>query len=135
VEQQRRALLSETLHTIGLNLTQWIALCTLVGAGACSMTELAQASAIDRTSLTRTIDSLIPRNLVARYTPSNNRRSVMVEATAEGRGLIEGMSKEIEVLEAHWFRGFTGEELDRLTHDLGKLLADLPADRKTSRSG
>jgi DNA-binding MarR family transcriptional regulator len=126
VEQHRRALLSEALSGADLSLTQWIALCTLARSGPSSMTELAQASAMDRTSLTRTIDNLIPRGLVARYTPPTDRRTVMVEATPEGRRLAEVIGEEVEALERQWFAGLTNEEQQRLSADLEKILAGLP---------
>jgi DNA-binding MarR family transcriptional regulator len=125
VEQHRRALLADALAHRALNLTQWIALCVLARDGACGMTELAQATAIDRTSLTRTIDILIQRGLVARHTPPRDRRTVMVQASPEGQVLATAIRLELEVLQNQWFAAFSDGEQDRLAEGLRKLLAGL----------
>lgn len=125
VEQRRRALLTEALLPRDLNLTQWIALCTLAKTASCTMTELALACAVDRTSLTRTIDNLVLRGLVIRSTPLRDRRTVLVEASPEGRRLAAEVLMEIQALESQWLRAFAGDEHDRLVADLEKLLAGL----------
>lgn len=99
VEQQRRALVSEALFEQRLNLSQWTALSILARDGACSMTQLAEASAMDRTSLTRTIDGLIVRALVVRYTPPRDRRTVKVETTPEGLHLAQVLGEAIDAVE------------------------------------
>lgn len=125
VEQHRRALLADALAHRDLTLTQWIALCALAKDGARSMTELAQGTAIDRTSLTRTIDNLIQRGLVARYTPPRDRRTVMVVASSEGQGLAAEVLVELETLQNQWISNFTETERERLADDLRKLLGGL----------
>jgi len=125
VEQRRRALLAEALLPSDLNLTQWIALCVLAKMGPCAMTELAQASAVDRTSLTRTIDGLVLRDLVIRSTPPKDRRTVLVEASPEGRRLAAEVLVKIQALENQWLEVFDDDALDRLAGDLEKLLARL----------
>lgn len=125
VEQRRRVLLAEALLPRDLNLTQWIALCSLARTGACTMTELAQACAMDRTSLTRTIDNLVRRGLAARSTPASDRRTVLVEASPEGRRLADAVSVEIKALEDQWLEVFDGDEQDRLEAALETLLARL----------
>lgn len=134
MEQQRRALLAEALAPRDLNLNQWIALCTLSKTRALTMTELALACAVDRTSLTRTIDNLVARGLVIRSTPVKDRRTVQVEASPDGRKLAVTVLAEIEALEDQWLEVFDATEHDRMVGDLDKLLAQLspPAKRATS---
>jgi DNA-binding MarR family transcriptional regulator len=95
VEQQRRALVADALLPRDLNLTQWIALNALAKAGASTMTELALACAMDRTSLTRTIDSLVARGLVDRSTPPSDRRTVLVEVSPSGRSLADDVMAQL----------------------------------------
>lgn len=127
VEQQRRALLSEALLPRDLTLTQWIALCVLAKTGPCTMTELAVACAIDRTSLTRTVDNLVQRGLAERSTPPRDRRTVLVEASPEGKRLAAEVLDEVEALESQWLAAFDDAEHDRLAADLERLLAWLTA--------
>ena len=124
VEQQRRALLAEALPR-DLNLVQWIALFNLAQRGPCTMTELAPACAVDRTTLTRTVDTLVLRDLAIRSTPPRDRRTVRVEASPTGRSLAAKIRVQIEALEARWLAAFADEDLGRLVGDLEKLLVSL----------
>ncbi|MBO9559996.1 MAG: MarR family transcriptional regulator [Caulobacter sp.] len=135
VEQQRRALLTEALLPRELTLAQWIALCVLAKSGACTMTELAQACAMDRTSLTRTIDNLVGRGLVVRSTPPNDRRTVRVETSPEGHRLATEVLAEVKALEDQWIEVFDQETHDRLVGDLANLLARLTPPAKRSTPG
>lgn len=129
VEQHRRALTSELLSESQLTLAQWMALCTLAEAGTSTMTELAHASAIDRTSLTRTIDSLIARGLVVRYTPPTDRRTVMVETTPEGVALVEDIGPRLAALERHWLEGLSLAEERSFSTALDTILTALQRPR------
>jgi DNA-binding MarR family transcriptional regulator len=132
VEQQRRALLADALFPRDLNLTQWIALGALARTGASSMTELALACAMDRTSLTRTIDNLVARDLVVRSTPPRDRRTVLVEASPAGQRLAAEILVEVKALEDQWLEVFDEATQGRLVDDLERLLARLsPPARRT----
>lgn len=126
VEQHRRALLAEHLAPRGLNFTQWIALRALCLRGPCSMTELAQGAAIDRTSLTRTVDVLTAKGLAARWTPPQDRRAVLVDATPEGKRLAEAVETEMKALEGRLFVDLSADDQDRMAASLEKILARLP---------
>lgn len=126
VEQHRRALLAEHLAPRGLNFTQWIALRALCARGPCSMTELAQAAVIDRTSLTRTVDVLTGKGLAARWTPPQDRRAVLVDATPDGKRLAEAVETETEALERRLFVDLSPDDQDRLAAGLEKILAQTP---------
>jgi DNA-binding MarR family transcriptional regulator len=130
VEQHRRALLAEVLGRHDLNLTQWIALGALCKRGVCSMTELAQASAIERTSLTRAIDGLIARNCVVRSALAGDRRAVIVHASADGQALASRVGAEVEAVEHRLLSVLDSERQADLAHDLAKLLSPRPSDRQ-----
>lgn len=74
------------LAPCGLTLTQYSLLTALVRLPGPSLHELAEAIGMDRTSLTRTLQPMIDRGLVA-FAPGLDRRSKRVEATAAGRAL------------------------------------------------
>jgi DNA-binding MarR family transcriptional regulator len=90
------------------------------------MTELAQSAAIDRTSLTRTIDTMIRRSLVARWTPPQDRRTVLVDVTDEGKRLADRVADEVEVLEGQLLLDLSIGDLDQMAYGLKKILARLP---------
>jgi DNA-binding MarR family transcriptional regulator len=126
VEQHRRALVADHLLRRELNFSQWVALRMLRQRGPCSMTELAQSAAIDRTSLTRTIDTMIRRSLVARWTPPQDRRTVLVDVTDEGKRLADKVADEVEVLEGQLLLDLSIGDLDQMAYGLKKILARLP---------
>ncbi len=126
VEQHRRALLADHLAPRGLSFTHWIALRALCLRGPCSMTELAQGAAIDRTSLTRTIDVLTGKGLAARWTPPQDRRAVLVDTTSDGKQLAKTVETEMEALEGRLFVDLSADDQDQMAASLEKVLARLP---------
>ena len=122
LEQQRRAMVSDILVHHHLNLSQWLALKALWRKGPCSMTELAQASVVDRTSLTRTVDSLIERGCVARSTPPADRRAVIVETSDKGAQLAHQVWLQVESAERSMLSMLDAERQAVLAQDLGGLL-------------
>ncbi|KRA64550.1 hypothetical protein ASD89_20860 [Caulobacter sp. Root656] len=126
VEQHRRALVSEVLARHQLNLTQWMALGVLRKRGVCSMTELAQASAIDRTSLTRTVDGLIARGCVVRSALPGDRRAVIVQISPGGEALAGQVGVDVEAVERRLLSVLDEDRQADLAQDLAKLLSPPP---------
>src|ERR1700679_177025 len=74
VGRHREARLEAGLKPMGLHLTRYWALSVISGIGPCTMSELAGFTAVDRTTLTRTVDQLVETALVERTTPREDRR-------------------------------------------------------------
>jgi DNA-binding MarR family transcriptional regulator len=85
VSRHREARLESELKAIGLNLSRHRALSVIHALEPCTMSELAEFSAVDRTTLTRTVDQLVDAALVERRTPREDRRQVILTLTDEGR--------------------------------------------------
>jgi DNA-binding MarR family transcriptional regulator len=85
VGRHREARLEAGLKPMGLNLTRYRALSVVSGIGPCTMSELAEFTAVDRTTLTRTVDQLVETGLVGRTTPREDRRQVVLSLTEVGR--------------------------------------------------
>jgi DNA-binding MarR family transcriptional regulator len=84
VARHRDARLEAALKPLGLNLARHRALSVIMALQPCTMSELAEYSAVDRTTLTRTVDLLVDGGLVERATPREDRRQVVLTLTAEG---------------------------------------------------
>jgi len=69
----------------GTNPVQLDVLELIVGRPQWRMTELAVASRVDPSTMTRTIDRMTRNGLVERSIPDDDQRSVHVRATAEGQ--------------------------------------------------
>jgi len=87
VGRHREARIDALLKPLGLNLSRHRALSVVASLEPCTMTELADFSAVDRTTLTRTVDQLVDAGLVERGTPREDRRQVLLTLTNEGRAL------------------------------------------------
>ncbi len=87
VGRHREARLEAELKRMGLSLSRHRALGVLFAIEPCTMSELAEYSAVDRTTMTRTVDQLVDAGLVERTTPREDRRQVVLNLTDEGRRL------------------------------------------------
>src|SRR6202789_3200192 len=85
VGRHREARLEAELKPIGLNLARHRALSVVSTLEPCTMSELAEFTAVDRTTLTRTVDQLVDGGLVRRTTPREDRRQVVLTLTDAGK--------------------------------------------------
>lgn len=124
-EQHRRAVAADLLARHGLTFAKWVAMISLRRFGDLSMTRLAKLAATDRTTLTRSVDSLITDGLVAREASASDRRIVVVCLTDTGRTLLEKIRGEIRPLNRDICSNLTTEEQAAMTLYLQKMLAGL----------
>jgi DNA-binding MarR family transcriptional regulator len=124
-EQHRRAVSADLLARHGLTFAKWVAMISLRRFGDLSMTRLAKLAATDRTTLTRSIDSLITDGLVARQTSSADRRIVVICLTDTGRTLLEAIRAEIRPLNRDICANLTTDEQAAMTRYLQKMLSGL----------
>jgi DNA-binding MarR family transcriptional regulator len=85
ISRHREARIDEMLKPLALNLSKHRALAVVQRLEPCTMKQLADFSAVDRTTLTRTVDQLVAAGLVERQTPPTDRRQVLLSLTDEGR--------------------------------------------------
>jgi DNA-binding MarR family transcriptional regulator len=95
VSRHREAQLDRALQTLGLNLSRYRALSVVASQGPLTMTELADYSAIDRTTMTRIVDQLVAAGLVERETPRRDRRQVILTLTDAGAATCRASLKVI----------------------------------------
>jgi DNA-binding MarR family transcriptional regulator len=81
----------------GVSLAQCHALLELEALGKVSLSELAEAAGLDKSTLSRTVDSLVRDGLVERLTNDDDRRAVHLSLSKKGRlraDQINGMCDE-----------------------------------------
>ncbi len=133
VGRYRDARLDRALKPIGLNTSRHRALSVIALLEPCPMTALADFSAVDRTTMTRTIDQLVAADLVVRATPATDRRQVLLSLTANGR---KAYRKALAVI-----RRFNEDALDGVPEPLQRqalrayerIAANIIADDELSR--
>jgi MarR family transcriptional regulator, lower aerobic nicotinate degradation pathway regulator len=91
----------------------------------CSMQRLADLAAVDRTSLTHTVQLLVASGLVERRESSADRRVLVLELSAAGHKMFKRIAPMILQLNKRTMAGFTAKEtavflvqLRRMTENL-----------------
>ncbi|HWA64074.1 MAG TPA: MarR family transcriptional regulator [Caulobacteraceae bacterium] len=110
---------------LGLNVTRYRTLVTLVRAGACSMSDLAVLMGYDRTTLARAVDQLVAMGCVERRIRPQDRRVVEVAATEAGRALFERTIEDARRINDKLFENIADGELRTVLRGLERMLANL----------
>lgn len=110
-----------TLPRFQLNSTQ-ASMLMLLRRGPHSGVDLAREVGLDASAVTRLLDKLEHRALVARTRSASDRRVVHVELSAAGRAMLEGLQPiYVDMLE-RILAGFTPDEADTLKYLLKKII-------------
>jgi DNA-binding MarR family transcriptional regulator len=120
VNRRRDVALARALEPTGLTLAKWRALAVIGRLDACAMTELAEFSVVDRTTLTRTVDQLVADGLVERVPSPADRRLVLLRLTAQGRAAAEQARAAANAANRRILEGVTE---DQVRAALGALLS------------
>lgn len=81
--------LNEALRPYGVRVPEWRALGLLYSRRGLSMSEVADAAAIDPTTLSRTVAQLVKEGLIVRLSPVGDKRVTRLALTAAGTRLVE----------------------------------------------
>ena len=85
----RDSALDARLRPLGLNVSRYRAMAVLNRFGACTMTEVAKFTGVDRTTLTRVADQLVAAGWAERLSEAKDRRQVLLQFTDAGRAVFE----------------------------------------------
>ena len=140
VGRHREARLETALKAVGLNLSRHRALSVIFTLESCTMSELADFSAVDRTTLTRTVDQLVDGGLVERATPREDRRQVVLTLTDQGRRACRQSLKAIYGVSRELVAGLAEDDQRVIARSLEAMLGCLVDDpamlqRLTLRDG
>ena len=87
-------------------------LLVLENAGQTSMGHLSQALEIDNAAVTRLVDKLEKRQLVERKISPDDRRRILIAATATGLKNARSIKRIAQATNRKIMEGFTQEEID-----------------------
>ena len=88
------------------------------------MNELAERILYSKSGFTRVVDRLEEEGLVRRVRPENDRRSILVVLTDEGRSMLERARRSHRhSIEQHFARHLSDTDVRTLTRNLEKLSA------------
>lgn len=117
----------EALRPAGLRTTQLSLLSRLADDGPLPVTQLAARLGLDRTSLTRELQVLVGRDLVA-VDRGADRRSRVVSLTLAGREVLAAAWPQWERAQADALADLGGDRVTRLMADL-RAVSALAAER------
>jgi len=134
ITRLRDALLDKALKPLGLNVSRHRAIAVIALLEPCTMTDLADLSAIDRTTMTRIVDQLVERDLAERATPSEDRRQVLLSLTPKGRRTYAAALKAIEGVNREALRGLPDETLRAVARAEQAIVANIaPSPERAAR--
>jgi DNA-binding MarR family transcriptional regulator len=110
----------ERLRPVGLKATQFTLLVAISAEAAESISELAEALAMDRTTLSRNLKLMEKRGLIA-VAPEGYRRIRHVEITGEGRRILREAVPIWEDAQEALAGRFGHERLGNVVRDLSDL--------------
>jgi DNA-binding MarR family transcriptional regulator len=128
IGRHREAQLDRLLQPLGLSLSRHRALSVIASQGPLTMSELADYSAIDRTTMTRIVDQLVEAELVERATPRQDRRQVILSLTAKGQAACRESLKAIWRHNRHVLKGLDEARQRTAARVLESFLARLVDD-------
>ena len=111
----------ELLAQYGLVLKSFNVLAVVSGAdGPLTPTAITGRTFVGKTTVTSVLDALERRGLVRRFPHPTNRRSVLVEATAQGARDCAEVIRRLHALEAQWLADMPGPDRQTLLRLLGE---------------
>jgi len=121
----RNRLLNQELRRHSLDYPRLKVLGVLEEHPGCSMQELAELAAVDRTSLNHTVLLLIDEGLVNRKARPSDRRSIVLTLTAAGHRMFKRIAPMILQLNERTMRGFRAKETAALLDQLRRMADNL----------
>ena len=104
---------SEMMRAVGINSNEYVALMCLSEAqgGELRMTDLARATALSASRVTRVVDELESRGLAAKRAHTEDRRGNVASVTPAGLAKLES-ARDVHV---SWVRTLVFDHFDRAT--------------------
>lgn len=116
------------LAELDLTPLRWRTLQIIRRIEDCSMSDLAQFSTIDRTTLTRSIDRLVADRLIERCAHKKDRRVVVLRLTETGQAFNERAVKAVFAYNRRNLAAIPADRRRELVRAMTALLSDLIAD-------
>jgi DNA-binding MarR family transcriptional regulator len=95
IDRQRDLRLDERMRALGLTVPRYRAIGVIARLEPCTMSELADYSVVERTTMTRIVDQLVAEALAERSSTTADRRKVLLRLTPAGRDLY---NRAVEVI-------------------------------------
>jgi DNA-binding MarR family transcriptional regulator len=119
--------LARSLRPFRLAVPEWRVLAALLDLGASTINRLADVTVVDRTTLSRVLDRMERRGLVARARLAADKRSYEIRLAPAGRAMLRRIWPAMAYHNQRAVAGFSAAELERLRRLLRKMIANVAA--------
>lgn len=109
----------------GITVDQWAVLKKLNEVQQCSQSDLAELTAKDAPTLTRIIDLLVGKALVARKIDQDDRRKFSVSLTPKGVEKVIELTPRIDLIRQQAWHNMTQADFDHFKEILEKIYKNL----------
>jgi DNA-binding MarR family transcriptional regulator len=130
----RDSMLDSRLRPLGLNISRYRAMAVLNRFGACTMTEVATFTGVDRTTLTRVADQLVASGWAERLSEAKDRRQVLLQFTEKGREVFSEAVKVLLEVNVQFLDGVPEDERRATARVLMRVIDNL-APTRLARNG
>ena len=118
---------SKEVRPLGATLQMWRVLAALRERDGRRMGDLSETTSIEVSTLTRLVDSMEEKGLVARRRAAEDARVILLHATPAGRRLAQRIVPIAERYEMVALAGFDAREAETLKAALRRLYANMDA--------
>ena len=123
--QRIAASFGEEVRPLGATLQMWRVLAALRERDGRRMGDLSQTTSIEVSTLTRLVDNMEQKGLVARRSDGDDARVVLLHATPAGRRLTQRILPIAERYETVALAGFNAAEAETLKAALRRLYVNM----------
>ena len=122
IQRELAALFKNDAQCCGISLAQCHAMIELGISGKTSISILANEIGLDKSTLSRTIDSLVQQDLVLRNINNEDRRFMTVELSARGEKFYKSLNDRCNMIFNEAMEDIPGEKQAQLLEDLNLFL-------------
>lgn len=118
----RNVVLNRELRQYGIDYPRWRVLAFLNERPDCSMLELADGTAVDRTTLAYTVRNMVEEGWVRRAPRPSDRRSVVLGLTPRGTLTLKRILPTVLEINGRCLSGFDDREVQSLLSQLRRII-------------
>ncbi|HNY12208.1 MAG TPA: MarR family transcriptional regulator [Candidatus Wallbacteria bacterium] len=134
LEREIAIQLKEDTGCCGVSLAHCHALMEMVGCDEISVTELAENLELDKSTLSRTVESMVASGMVTREANKADRRQAILRVTPEGHAAIDRINKTCDDYYKELFKCISVEKHDIIVEAV-ELLATAMKKIRISTTG
>lgn len=109
----------------GVSLAQCHTLLEIEQNNKISVSELAQNMQLDKSTVSRTVDGLVKKDMVDRQIPEENRRKAILNLTKEGKDVCQSINYSNDSYIDRILHDFTNHERELLLDLLSRLTQNM----------